>query len=94
METSKGPWMVEVKPTPTGQSLRIVCQNHGVVALVKNGGDHKLANANLMAAAPDLLNALELARDHLEVCNHEGEEDEALAQINAAINNAIGKAND
>jgi hypothetical protein len=46
----------------------------------------------LRDAAPNLLAALELARDHLEVCNHEGEEDEALAQINAAINNAIGKA--
>jgi hypothetical protein len=43
-------------------------------------------------AAPDLLDALELARDRLEVCNHEGEEDEALAQIGAAIAKAEGEA--
>jgi hypothetical protein len=51
--------------------------------------DHE-ANARLIAAAPDLLDALELARDRLEVCNHEGEEDEALAQIGAAIAKAKG----
>ena len=41
-------------------------------------------------AAPDLLAALELARDRLEVSNHEGEEDDALAQIEAAISGARG----
>jgi len=42
-------------------------------------------------AAFDLLDALELARDRLEVSNHEGEEDDALAQIEAAIRKARGK---
>lgn len=41
-------------------------------------------------AAHDLLAALELARDRLEVSNHEGEEDDALAQIEAAISRARG----
>lgn len=45
----------------------------------------------LIAAAPDLLHALELARDHLEVSNHEGEEDETLALINSAIAKAKGQ---
>ena len=53
--------------------------------------DHE-ANARLIMAAPDLLDALEFARDRLEVCNHEGEEDEALAQIAAAIAKAKGEA--
>ena len=44
----------------------------------------------LRDAAPDLLAALELARDRLEVSNHEGEEDDALAQIEAAITRAQG----
>jgi len=43
-------------------------------------------------AAFDLLDALELARDRLEVSNHEGEEDDALAQIEAAIRKAKGAA--
>ena len=50
-----------------------------------------LANARLISASPDLLHALELARDHLEVCNGEGEEDEALETIKAAIRKAIGQ---
>lgn len=50
-----------------------------------------IANCHLIAAAPDLLHALELARDHLEVSNHEGEEDETLALINSAIAKAKGQ---
>lgn len=49
-----------------------------------------VANARLIAAAPELLHALELARDHLEVSNYEGKEDETLALINAAIAKAKG----
>jgi len=49
-----------------------------------------LANANLIAAAPDLLEALEIARDRLEINNHQGEEDDALALIEAAIAKAKG----
>lgn len=70
-----------------------------LVGLIGKYGIHEVLNAVASSqeqyfeeTQADLLNALELARDHLEVCNHEGEEDEALAQINAAINNAIGKA--
>jgi hypothetical protein len=39
-----------------------------------------------------LLDALELARDRLEVSNYAGEEDEALETINAAIASAKGGA--
>lgn len=70
-----------------------------LVGLIGKYGIHEVLNAVASSqeqyfeeTQADLLAALELARDHLEVCNHEGEEDEALAQINAAINNAIGKA--
>jgi hypothetical protein len=37
-----------------------------------------------------MLDALELARDRLEVCNYGGEEDDALARMDAAITKAIG----
>lgn len=43
------------------------------------------------ALVAELLHALELARDHLEVCNYEGEEDETIALINAAIAKAKGE---
>ena len=52
--------------------------------------EQQLANGNLIAAAPDMLEALELARDRLEVSNYAGEEDEALEIIAAAIAKATG----
>ena len=84
--------MVEVKPTPTGQSLRIICQNHGVVALVKNGGDHKLANANLMAEAPNLLAALGAAAEQLRTLLDESLEEDysVLTSAETAIAKAQG----
>ena len=70
-----------------------------LVGLIGKYGIHEVLNAVASSqeqyfeeTQADLLNALELARDRLEVCNYEGEEDEALAQINATINNVIGKA--
>ena len=39
-----------------------------------------------------MLDALELARDRLEVCNYGGEEDDALARMDAAIAKARGEA--
>ena len=54
-------------------------------------GNHHDDFKRLALAAPDLLHALELARDHLEVSNYEGEEDETLALINAAIAKAKGE---
>jgi hypothetical protein len=44
----------------------------------------------LELAAPDMLAALELAAERLEISNCEGEEDSALATIRAAIAKAKG----
>ena len=49
-------------------------------------------NAALLAAAPDMLAALELAAERLEISNCEGEEGEHLATIRAAIAKARGDA--
>jgi len=51
-----------------------------------------MANARLIAAAPDMLKMLEVARDSLEVSNYEGEEDDVLAAIAAVIAKAKGEA--
>jgi hypothetical protein len=48
----------------------------------------ELKEARYTVAA--MLDALELARDRLEVCNYGGEEDDALARMDAAITKAIG----
>jgi hypothetical protein len=50
-----------------------------------------MANARLIAAAPDMLKMLEVARDSLEVSNYEGEEDDVLAAIAAVIAKAKGE---
>jgi hypothetical protein len=50
-----------------------------------------MANARLIAAAPDMLKMLEVARDSLEVSNYEGEEDEVLAAIASVIASAKGE---
>ena len=58
MDVSPTPWFVEVKDTKTGQSLRVINRNAGVVALVKDAAGRKLGNAYLLAAAPELLDCL------------------------------------
>jgi hypothetical protein len=50
-----------------------------------------MANARLIAAAPDMLKMLEVARDSLEVSNYEGEEDDVLAAIASVIARAKGE---
>jgi hypothetical protein len=59
------------------------------------GGLHNdataMANARLIAAAPDMLKMLEVARDCLEASNFEGEDDEVLAAIASVIASAKGE---
>jgi hypothetical protein len=50
-----------------------------------------MANARLIAAAPEMLKMLEVARDSLEVSNYEGEEDDVLAAIASVIARAKGE---
>lgn len=45
---------------------------------------------DLVSAASELLDVLELARDRLEISNYQGEEDEALALIESTIAKAKG----
>jgi hypothetical protein len=50
------------------------------------------ADAALIAAAPEMLRLLAVARDCLEVSNYEGEDDEVLAAIASVIAKAKGEA--
>jgi hypothetical protein len=68
--------------------------DYAIDALEAPAGSHmrqvsrELKEARYIVAA--MLDALELARDRLEVCNYGGEEDDALARMDAAITKAIG----
>jgi hypothetical protein len=98
MKISTAPWLLEVKPTKDGTSLRVIDQDHRVLALMKGSGREKLANAYLMAAAPEMLKVL----DHVLRFNRRSEAlDEngnlhpfLINEIDQVINKAKGKAND
>jgi len=72
-----------------GASMLGTYQGEAMAVVLKSR--HHDAFLRLALAAPELLHALEIARDHLEVSNHEGEEDETLALINSAIAKAKGE---
>jgi uncharacterized membrane protein YdfJ with MMPL/SSD domain len=95
-----GPWVVE-----DGEKLKIMATTpRGLkksVALVGGyGGESRPANARLISAAPDLLAALEEARDGLRWYQDsfpqvaDGSDDEAMARIDAAIAKATDKSAD
>lgn len=117
METkhTPGPWTPEF-----GEAYRVRAQQDGgQVAIMKNlkgrhgfagrrNGDEVAANARLMAAAPELLEALQEAKAALEwcveqgggpACEHESggvvcfcKENNAISSARAAIAKATGEA--
>lgn len=89
-----GPWFaVGYQVEIQSDTVADICTTNA--HLFGQGGLHDdaraMANARLIAAAPDLLRLLEVARDCLEVSNYEGEDDEVLAAIRAALANAKGE---
>lgn len=94
---TKGPWELDGESLRGGSYTAINGEGWDELATVVtrmrgNAEDNPegVANARLIAAAPELLEALELARDHLEVSNYEGDEDELLAKIDALLARAKG----
>jgi hypothetical protein len=90
-----GPWFaVGYQVEIESDTVADICTTNAT--LFGQGGLHDdaraMANARLIAAAPDMLEMLEVARDSLEVSNYEGEEDEVLAAIRAVLANAKGEA--
>jgi hypothetical protein len=92
-----GPW--ELRPGDDGQCFADVWAPTWsafarVVVKIRDDIDTRsdgVANARLIAAAPDLLAALELARSYVEFALREGMgEDQDLAAIDAALAKARG----
>src|SRR5580658_7971143 len=92
---SPTPFSVEYSPH-AGQdgkevpSFRIYDAEGQVVAETDSdkSRDQQEVDAALLGAAGDMLDALEVAVEHLEIGNYAGEEDECIALVNAAITRA------
>ena len=86
-------WTVRREQTGSGVSLAVVDRKSGaVIALVKNGGGAKEANAHILAAAPDLLEA---CREVIDFVQHDGNtehDDLVLEDVLSTVRAAIRKA--
>ena len=89
-----GPWFaVGYQVEIESETVADICTTNA--HLFGQGGLHDdaraMANARLIAAAPEMLRLLAVARDSLEVSNFEGEEDQLLAAIASVIAKAKGE---
>lgn len=89
---TSGPWCVErngITVKQTGKYAMKICQAFEVFM----GRKQREANAHLIAAAPDMLDALRDAREAFgTISASNGATRESLKQINAAIAKAEGRA--
>jgi hypothetical protein len=89
-----GPWFaVGYQVEIESETVADICTTNA--NLFGQGGLHDdaraMANARLIAAAPEMLRLLKVAYDCLEASNFDGEDDEVLAAIRAAIADAKGE---
>lgn len=88
---TQGPWRVaRQNPSPTTGEWMIAGQKPGYLAEVRDCGSGDVeANASLIAAAPELLEALELCRYHMYE-HASNTKDGAFDKLCAAIAKAKG----
>jgi hypothetical protein len=91
---TRGPWFaVGYQVEIESETVADICTTNAT--LFGQGCLHDdaraMANARLIAAAPEMLRLLAVARDCLEVSNYEGEDDEVLAAIASVIADAKGE---
>lgn len=90
-EATPGPWLVDDEGdvcTAYGAGLLIACPCYDADVLPI---EEARANARQLAAVPDLLAALEMARTHVEFALNQGmADDQDLAAIDAALAKARG----
>jgi hypothetical protein len=86
MKHTPGPWYIDSIKTHANGNRRIMAEQCTPVAVVP---EHLAADARLIAAAPDMLNALQRAREVLLWnLGDDSRIDAAFAAVSAAINKA------
>jgi hypothetical protein len=80
---SPKPWAAEC----ADGSVKIVCATGGVVALMKAASGRKLANAQLISAAPEMLELLEMIGAKLR-----GERDTPWLGLSITLSKVLDKA--
>lgn len=99
MKHTKGPWSVINYRNTSDYTIRQDFKTYGINAkpIITSEGlepENNLANAKLIAAAPEMLEALEDVKDVLDQCftliKTSGEAHRALEQINKVIKKAKG----
>jgi hypothetical protein len=92
-----GPWAILPEGTPHGEIATVYNTPDGWVSIHAptwlNIGDQQvaMANARLIAAAPDLLDALRIARDHIDMDALEVSHCKDAERIRSAIAKATGE---
>jgi len=90
MKHTPGPWRTEdLFVYPTDETKTAVADCGRTIYNIEQGR----ANAKLIAAAPELLEMLKAAKEHLEYCGYgDSYERECAGNLDDRIQNAIDKA--
>ncbi len=96
-EHTKGPWRTQreqLSPLSSKEGFTIITESFDIVS--GHLAIRKEADAKLIAAAPDLLEALKAAKEHLNYCNYEDvckpeNKTDLYTRIEMAIFKATGK---
>lgn len=85
-----GPW--KAVPTAFGPIDIVVSDGRDIVTVYGGGTGNKEANARLIAAAPDMLEALKQAQTNFKTYDRFKVDVDAMRKIEAAIAKATGSA--
>lgn len=96
MPHTPGPWRFEKSSQPLDGMLPIEGKHHVVAWVVNPTFGYQDNNGHLLAAAPELLRALKMAREYVEAATSSGlygeDADVDLESIEAVIARAEGKS--
>lgn len=85
---TKGPWKREGNVITDPTIPDDIDTSNYLAVVYGDSHSNRMANAKLIAAAPELLEMLKEAVEHLHSSNYSNEEDDFISLINETINKA------